>query len=142
MNLRELWPIKPSLEVKAFVADLNTVSYASYTNQRLWIRTGNVMLVAIVWALLTNHAGRLEGLTGFLGMWCGFLLGKSGVTSLSSHGKRRTEPAYVEAKERGKAQVGVPQRVAAEPRTRRKTDLPGRGSTEPNVYQDDERADD
>lgn len=139
MNLRELWPLKPSIEVKEFVADLNQTAYASYTNQRLWIRTGNVILAAMAWALLTNNVARLESLTGFVAMWVGYLTGKIVVTGLSSHGKRRTEPAYVEAKERGKAQAAGTR--PAESRTRRKTDLPGHGATEPNVYQDDERAD-
>lgn len=139
MNLRELWPLKPSLEVKAFVADLNTVAYSSYTNQRLWIRTGNVILVAIIWALLTDHVSRLDGLTAFLAMWCAYLTGKSVVTAASGYGKSKTSPAFVEAHARGTAQAAGTH--PAESRTRRKTDLPGHGASEPNVYQDDERAD-
>lgn len=114
MNLRAWIPSwGPDHEVKAFVADLNGVQYSSYTNQRLWIRTGNVVLAAIIWALLTDHVARLDGLTTFLAVWCGYLTGKSITTAASRFAKSKTNEKYVEAKERGKEKAKADAKPAA-----------------------------
>lgn len=75
---------------------------------------------------------------------------KSTVNAASNHGNRKTAPEYVEAQERGKAQAGRPAlqaqnvekvEIKTQSMSRRQTDRPSFGPTEPNVYLDDERGD-
>jgi hypothetical protein len=109
MNLLRWW--RPDPEVKAFVADLNTVAFSSYTNQRLWLRTGHAILAAIIWALLTDNAARLMSILEFVLMWCGFLTGKSLVTAGRDAVKRNTDIDFVREKALGK--VSGPPTVTA-----------------------------
>jgi hypothetical protein len=150
MSIRHWRPWwRPDPEVKAFVADLNGVAYSSYTNQRLWIRTGNTLLAAFIWALLTDNVDRLVAALPFIGIWLGGVGTKSGITALSRYGKSKTSTKFVEAQERGKAsaaagvtvhaqdesKVAVTTKPAAAPR------FPLVASTEPDARRDDERGD-
>jgi hypothetical protein len=138
---------RPSAETKAFVADLNTVSYSSYTNQRLWIRTGNTLLVSFIWALLTDNVDRLVGALPFIAVWLGGVGTKSGITALSRYGKSKTAERYVEAKERGKATAAAGVTVHAEDQSKvavtTKPATAAKGPpvapTEPDARRDDER---
>jgi hypothetical protein len=103
VNLRSLFRWGPDPEVKAFVADLNGVQYSSYTNQRMWLRFVNVLIVSYIWALLTDHVERLTDALTFIGVVGTFLTGKSVVTAASRYGKSKQSEKAIEAKERGKA---------------------------------------
>jgi hypothetical protein len=137
VNVRDWWPWKPSSEVKAFVADLNTVAYSSYTNQRLWLRTGHAILVAILWALLTDNVDRLDDALNFVLMWCSFLTGKSVITAGRDAVKRNTAEKYIAAKGIADAKVAAAQLTA--------TERPGARAPAPigmdNSRIDDERGD-
>ena len=103
------------MNARDWINTLNTVSFASLTNQGLWMMGSLVFTGVAAWLLTRpdqfNETGVLiasgagmrtvgfELAAALLFAWTG----KSAINAASRYGKSKTAVPYVEAKERGKA---------------------------------------
>jgi hypothetical protein len=108
------------MAVREWINTLNTVSFASLTNQALWMMGSLVFTATAAWLLTRpdqfNEAGVLiasgagmrtvgfELAAALLFAWTG----KSAISAASRFGKSVTAVPYVEAKERAKAMAPAP----------------------------------